>query len=169
MEITHQDKVEAKIVIRKFRSKKAVDGVFYNLCFAILAPQTTFKSNRKVVEILKNNDFMNNDLPRANLETIVKHTRFYRQKTDRLLKAKMQFGDVLINVLSNSETKVKRDFLVKNVCGLGMKAASHFLRNLGRRDLAIIDTHVLKFLDYDKPKNNKEYIEIEKKFEDISI
>ena len=36
-----------------------------------------------------------------------------------------------------------RKWLVENVKGLGWKEASHFLRNVGYLDLAIIDRHIL--------------------------
>ena len=37
-------------------------------------------------------------------------------------------------------------FLVKNITGLGYKEASHFLRNVGYNDVAIIDRHIIRFL-----------------------
>jgi len=47
---------------------------------------------------------------------------------------------------SNHEQEV-RDFLAKNVPGIGLKQASHFLRNIGySSSLAIIDSHVIGFL-----------------------
>lgn len=39
-----------------------------------------------------------------------------------------------------------REWLVDNVRGFGYKEASHFLRNTGSRDVAIIDRHILRFL-----------------------
>jgi len=40
-----------------------------------------------------------------------------------------------------------RDWLVKHVKGLGLKEASHFLRNIGMgEELAILDRHILKNL-----------------------
>jgi len=74
-----------------------------------------------------------------------------------------------------SETKV-RDFLVSNIPGLGLKEASHFLRNIGYSDhLAIIDSHVLSFLRETKliPQantktiNRKTYLEIESQLREI--
>jgi len=64
--------------------------------------------------------------------------------------------------------KDKRDFLVKNVKGLGFKEASHFLRNIGYSDYAIIDFHIIDLLVKNKmiskPKilNKTKYLEIEK-------
>jgi len=39
-----------------------------------------------------------------------------------------------------------REWLVRNVKGLGYKEASHFLRNIGYGDLAIIDLHIVDLL-----------------------
>jgi N-glycosylase/DNA lyase len=43
--------------------------------------------------------------------------------------------------------KEARSFLASNVSGVGLKEASHFLRNIGYSEsLAIVDTHVISFL-----------------------
>lgn len=39
-----------------------------------------------------------------------------------------------------------RSWLIENIKGLGMKEASHFLRNIGYKDVAIIDFHILDLL-----------------------
>jgi N-glycosylase/DNA lyase len=60
-----------------------------------------------------------------------------------------------------------REWLVNNVKGLGMKESSHFLRNIGYKDLAIIDFHIVDLLEREKlierPKTitPKKYLEIE--------
>ena len=41
---------------------------------------------------------------------------------------------------------ILRDWLLANVRGLGWKEASHFLRNIGYRNLAILDRHILRNL-----------------------
>ena len=61
-----------------------------------------------------------------------------------------------------------RKWLVNNVKGFGYKEASHFLRNIGFDDYAIIDFHIIDILvEYNlikKPKTitRKKYLEIEK-------
>ena len=52
-------------------------------------------------------------------------------------------------ILSCFENPVEtREYLVQNISGIGIKEASHFLRNIGYCDsLAIIDVHVLAFLE----------------------
>ena len=64
-----------------------------------------------------------------------------------------------------------RDWLVLNVKGLGWKEASHFLRNIGCRNLAILDRHILRNLQRHRvirslPKTltKKQYHTIEQKF-----
>jgi N-glycosylase/DNA lyase len=60
-----------------------------------------------------------------------------------------------------------REWLVKNVKGLGYKESSHFLRNIGFKDFAILDFHIIDVLEehnmIDRPKTltPKKYIEIE--------
>lgn len=164
MRITQKDKIEAGKVVKAFDGEKTEEEIFYNLCFAILASQTTFKSNIKVTKQLTEIGFYKNDIDMPLLQEIVRPTRFFRQKTYRLLKAKQQFDEILDVVLGPEDSFTKRNKLVKMVNGIGMKAGSHFLRNLGHTDLAIIDTHVLKYLGRSMPKNKREYLEIENEF-----
>jgi len=64
---------------------------------------------------------------------------------------------------------------VKNIKGLGFKEASHFLRNIGFKNLAIIDFHIVdllikhKLIDK-KPKSlsKSKYLEIEEKLKKIA-
>src|SRR5256885_1237436 len=73
--------------------------------------------------------------------------------------------------LLSKDRKELREFLVDNVKGLGMKEASHFMRNIGiGKDLAILDRHILKNLKLygvvDEIPNSltqKKYLDIESK------
>jgi N-glycosylase/DNA lyase len=161
LNITEEDKLFARRTVLQFRDEKTPEQIFYELCFAICAPQTTFKSNLKVSAELMSVGFFKNDISKEELEEIVKPTRFFRNKSRYLMNAKENFHDIYCLVKSNYSCHMKRLLLVDRVPGLGMKAASHFLRNMGYNDLAIIDTHVLKFLDCQTPKSKREYTEIE--------
>lgn len=67
------------------------------------------------------------------------------------------------------DSKEARKWLVKNVKGLGWKEGSHYLRNIGIFDLAIIDRHILNNLrefelleeDGKKGLTRKRYLAIE--------
>jgi len=69
----------------------------------------------------------------------------------------------------------KRLWLLENVNGFGLKECSHFLRNIGYRNLAILDRHVLKHLvfcdvlkEVPKISGTKKYFEIEMMFKQFS-
>lgn len=104
------------------------------------------------------------------LVKICKPIRFYNNKEKYLISARKNFSTIYYKMLDLKPNIERRQWLVDNVAGLGMKAASHFLRNSGATDLAIIDTHIMKFMGYSykSPKNTKEYLEIEKEFKKIA-
>jgi N-glycosylase/DNA lyase len=66
-----------------------------------------------------------------------------------------------------------REWLVKNVKGLGYKEATHFLRNIGKNgELAILDRHILRNLKrygairtIPETLSRKKYLQIEKQFQ----
>lgn len=168
LNITEEDRLHIKKVINKFSVKKSLSEMFYDLCFAICAPQTKFTNNRKVIDILISKNFFKNDIEYNELRNIIKAVRFLR-KADYLIYAKTIFNDVVNIVSSNISEQEKRVKIIKLVKGLGWKASSHFLRNSGYQDLAIIDTHIIKFMKLkEAPKNSKQYLLIEDEFREIA-
>lgn len=149
---------------------------FYELCFCICTPQSKAKNAIQVVEKLKQSDFLNNPFNPIDILADRQHyIRFHNQKAIRLLKAVDDFPKVkkILNLkVSASE---KRNGIKEIINGFGYKESSHFLRNIGYRNLAILDRHILKHLVICKvvqeiPKINsaKLYFQIEKKFLDFS-
>ncbi len=69
--------------------------------------------------------------------------RFYTKKAEYIAKAveKFDFVERVLDLPSFSARKMLIRFK-----GLGYKEASHFLRNVGRRDVAIIDRHVMRWI-----------------------
>ena len=66
-----------------------------------------------------------------------------------------------------------RDWLVANVKGMGMKEASHFLRNCGNFDFAIVDFHIVDLLKRegiisDAVLNERRYLEIEEVLRELA-
>lgn len=171
MKITTEDRKQLKRVLKGLGRKKSKEDIFYDLCFCICAPQTTFKSNIKVIQELKDYNFYEKPIDlfmgtfqkeKNKLKEILKPVRFYNNKARYLIGAKKNFNIIMlhiniylkgVNFKGDSEPESKRkhpgamrQYLVDEVKGLGMKAASHFLRNLGDNTLAIIDVHIIKFL-----------------------
>lgn len=144
-------------------------AIFYDACFCILAPQAKFDNNSAIVEELKNRAFYTNDVPFSELAELCKKSRFYNVKAKRLIAMKKNFPEILRTVRDEKlSSEDKRSWLVHNVNGFGMKAASHFLRNLGEDDMAILDTHVFKFLKCKPPKSRAEYYEMEDRLDSIA-
>ena len=99
--------------------------------------------------------------------------RFYTKKAEYIAKAieKFDFVERALDLPSFSARKI----LIK-IKGLGYKEASHFLRNVGRRDVAIIDRHVMRWM-FEKgyidkiPKSltPKRYVELEEILRRIAV
>ena len=76
-------------------------------------------------------------------------------------------------LFSNTTSDGLRDWIVKNIKGIGYKECSHFLRNIGFNDYAIIDFHIVDLLVHynliDKPKTmtKRKYLEIEEVLKEI--
>lgn len=172
------DILEAMKVIKRFGKGHSAEDMFYNLCFCLCAPQTKFVNNKKVNEELQARDYYHQDLHRTEVEKILTPVRFYSNKTEYLVDMKYSFATLWAQVITfhHGSELAKREHLVASVRGLGYKTASHFLRNLGATDLAIIDTHVLTFLsrycNYKVPKNKtltpKMYFSTEELFRRIA-
>jgi len=80
----------------------------------------------------------------------LKGVRFKYKKSDyikNILKIFNEKGSLKNKIQSFNSIFDLREWLVKNIKGLGYKEASHFLRNIGfGENLAILDRHILKNL-----------------------
>jgi len=134
--------------------------LFAELCFCLCTPQSkAVNCNEAVRRLEKTGDiFSGREKIIANqLKGLV---RFHNNKARYIVEAREKF-------LKNP--KLTREWLVKNIKGLGLKEASHFLRNIGMgENLAIIDRHILTNLAkygaiYNIPESisNKQYLVIE--------
>jgi len=96
-------------------------------------------------------------LPKKKLAAKLKSLgyRFYNRRAEFIVEARKK------------EIVLDRDWLVENVKGIGMKEASHFLRNIGFEDYAIIDFHIVDLLVrnglIERPKSltKQKYLKIE--------
>ncbi len=171
--------VELKPAIKKrlneFKQVQA-DDYFYELCYCICTPQSKAKNAFQVVNKLRENDFLNKAFNPIDILRDPKHyIRFHNQKSNRLLKAIDTYKPVELIIKSNLNNFQKREEITKIVNGFGLKESSHFLRNIGFENLAILDRHVLKhlvickvFKDVPKVSSPKQYYTVEKKYKIFS-
>lgn len=97
--------------------------------------------------------------------------RFYRRKAKYVVCA-LERLDEMEEVIRTHDPVLAREWLVLNVKGVGYKEASHFLRNTGKLDVAIIDRHILRWMEKEnyipsfiKPVNlsrRRDYLLLEK-------
>ncbi|MFH0973825.1 MAG: N-glycosylase/DNA lyase [Candidatus Micrarchaeota archaeon] len=75
-----------------------------------------------------------------------KKVRFHNTKAKRVCEARRLAPRLRKIIYSFNDGRRAREWLVANVNGLGWKEASHFLRNVGFEDVAVIDRHVLRIM-----------------------
>lgn len=167
---------EKKPAIQKRLSEFAAipsSEYFYELLYCLMTPQTRAESADKVVEDLKRLSFQNQTFnPEPLLRNKNNYIRFHKTKSKHLLKVKEEFPAILSALLNGFSPIELREWLVKNVKGLGYKEATHFLRNIGKNGgLTILDRHILRNLKRygairasPKSLSRKQYLSIEKRF-----
>ncbi|MEJ5165694.1 MAG: N-glycosylase/DNA lyase [Thermoanaerobaculia bacterium] len=171
-----KDKIESRLgEFEEIWEKGDDKRLFEELVFCLLTPQTKALDCARAVNLLKEKNLLFYGREEAISKTI-NFIRFKNHKADYIVRARELFfkdgKGSLGNFLNSFEDEKKlREELVKKIKGLGLKEASHFLRNIGRSEnLIIIDRHILKCALRYKiirkiPKNisKKNYLEMEKK------
>jgi N-glycosylase/DNA lyase len=151
---------------------------FYELAYCLLTPQTSAESAGKVIEELQRCSFHTHSVdPEPILRNRSTYIRFHRTKSKHLLKLKEEYPIILTALAEHQDPAAKREWLMKNVTGLGYKEATHFLRNVGLNGgLAILDRHILRNLkrygairSIPKSLSSKRYLDIERSFRRFSV
>ncbi|MBF8247827.1 MAG: N-glycosylase/DNA lyase [Bacteroidetes bacterium] len=154
-------------------SRVTPSGYFYELVYCLMTPQSSAEHAEKTVLALRQQRFAESDFnPEEILRTREHYIRFHRTKARHLLKAKEEFPTILESLTNGLSPMEVRNWLVSNVKGLGLKEATHFMRNIGKNDgLAILDRHILRNLtrfgvirSVPSTLSRKKYLSIEKKF-----
>ncbi len=148
------------------------DQYFYELCFCICTPQSKASAALKVQHQLEKLNFKNNNFdPIDILSNKHNYIRFHNQKSLRLIQLKLKYPIIEAIILNNWDNYSKRNWLAENIKGIGYKEASHFLRNIGYSNLAILDRHILKnlvkcrvFDNIPKINTKSRYMDIEQQF-----
>lgn len=123
------------------------DEYFFELAYCLLTPQSSARNAGAAVEALRAAQcFDRPEETAAVLRRTNQYVRFHNTKAGHLARAWREFPDIAEQLAAAKSADTLREWLVKNVRGLGLKEASHFLRNIGYRDLAILDRHILRNL-----------------------
>ena len=153
--------------------KAEKEELFGELCFCILAANTSAEMGIRVQNAIGNRGFleMEPDELRSELNRI--RCRFYNNRSRFIVEAR-EIADDLPEIVNSENTEEARDELVRRVKGIGYKESSHFLRNVGTFDFAILDKHIVGMISRDlgiepiKSFSRKKYMEMEGHFKDLA-
>lgn len=152
---------------------KSLTDIFNELCFCIM---TANCSAEKCIEVQKRmeNGFCKLDEQALSQQLKNFGYRFPNIRANYIIKAREYQEQLFSKINSLLDHFELREWLVKNIKGLGYKEASHFLRNIGFTEFAIIDFHIVdlltKFDLIEKPKtlSKAKYLKIEKLLGEIA-
>jgi N-glycosylase/DNA lyase len=100
--------------------------------------------------------------------------RFPSARARYIVEARKHKDSLKATIASFSNGQKLREWLIEEVKGLGPKEASHFLRNIGYTEFAIVDFHIVDVLVryglIQKPKTVtlRRYLEIEETLKRIA-
>lgn len=193
MDIYMEKQKEIDEVYKKFKNdidmaiKGYAETIYYDekdyfaeIAFCILTPQSKARNAWSAIEKLKENGL----LYTGTEEEIVNYLNVVRFKNNKA-KYLIELRNLMTrngqldskNILKEvGDVFEKRNWILKNIKGMGLKEAAHVLRNLGYgRYLAILDRHVLKNLfelgvikEIPKTLTPKIYFDIETKMKEYS-
>ena len=151
--------------------KKKEHDLWCELCFCILSGNVSFELAKSVIDTLNKKELLNQHWIVEDAESTkvlnnaLEESQFlplrnngeprkYRYPTKRsaqiVKSAQVIYSDneSIKRILSKFESVTEtRSYLFNQIPGLGIKEASHFLRNIHySKSLAIIDVHILAFL-----------------------
>ena len=166
---------EVKNKLEEFEKNKNLnkEKKFIELCFCILVANSSMEKTFKIWKETRD-DFLR--LSKEELAKRLKELgyRFYNKRAEYIIEARKKIDLLDEKLKMNDEFEIRNE-LVKNFKGIGWKEASHFLRNLGYKNFAIIDRHVLKVLKQfriieriPKSLSKKVYLDIENKLRSVA-
>lgn len=157
--------VDSRIQEFKELDKKSNDELFKELCFCILTANFNAEKSIKIQKEI--GECFLTDSKDVLAQKLRDCGHRFPNARAAYISESIKCKDSLGEIVQIHDGNALREWIVENVKGLGYKEASHFLRNVGFDDYAIIDFHIVDLLvDYkliEKPKTitKRKYMAIE--------
>lgn len=120
---------------------------FAELVYCILTAYSSAERGQLCVDALHDCGTILDGSIKEVAETLRQQGHRFADKRAEYIVAARRLAPTLKETVQGFETSGEaREWLVENVKGLGWKEASHFLRNVGFLDVAILDRHILSNL-----------------------
>lgn len=164
--------VDTRIKEFKEIDRGSGDDLFNELCFCVLTANFNAEKCIMIQREIEDEFLTLSEEELAKRLAELGHR--YPNTRAKYISESAKYKDSLKNIVHSLEGKELREWLVKNIKGFGYKEASHFLRNIGFDDYAIIDFHIVNILvRYNlikRPKSlsKKRYLEIENVLKDTA-
>ncbi|RPD36124.1 DNA lyase [Petrotoga sp. HWH.PT.55.6.1] len=140
--------------------------LFSELSFCVLTANWRAKGGIKAQKLITKEGFAQYNEEQLILKLREVGHRFPNTRSKYIVENRWIIGS-LKNLLQKDISESRR-FLVENIKGIGWKEASHFLRNVGIEDVAILDKHILKIMkNYNLVKEVPKPSWTEKKYTDL--
>ena len=152
--------------------KKSSRDLFKEMCFCLLTANYSAEGGIRIQKAVDEGFIC---LPQGKLAAALRKYgyRFPNVRSKYIVEARKHMPFLKQNMQGDGKTA--RDWLVHNVKGLGLKEASHLLRNIGFEDVAIIDFHIVDLLVENKlikrPKTltPKKYLAVERVLKKLAL
>ncbi|MBI2576461.1 N-glycosylase/DNA lyase [Candidatus Woesearchaeota archaeon] len=121
---------------------------FSELCFCILAANSRSRTSWNIQKELGFRGFITLDQKQLSRVILKNKHRFHNTKARYIIANRDKTGikDRVQSIIRSDGIFAVRKWLADSIIGFGYKEASHFLRNVGYFDLAILDRHILSVM-----------------------
>ena len=160
--------LEVENRLNEFKELNNSEDWFSELCYCLLTANSKAETALNIEKELKGKGFHSSSQSEIRDCIIKNKHRFHNNKSKFIVEAR-EHKDIK-GIITEKNQIEARNWLVNNIKGIGYKEASHFLRNVGYNNVAILDRHILNLMvenDIIKEKpntlNKNNYQEIEKK------
>ncbi len=161
----------------EFKKPKSDKEIFEELCFCILTANASARMGLKSIAAIKDKILTASETEIKN--QLKGNHRFYNARARYIVHTRNYLKKICglkMKKLLDSTKDIRKYFAeTKDIKGIGYKEASHFLRNIGYSDYAILDKHILNSLremkvikEIPKQLTEQKYCEIEKKMKKFS-
>ena len=157
--------VDQRINEFKNINKKSTDELFKEMSFCMLTANFNAEKSIKIQNEI--GECFSNDSKDELSKKLKNYGHRFPNSRAEYISESLKCKDKLKEIVQFHDKKALREWIVNNVKGLGYKEASHFLRNIGFDDYAIIDFHIVdilvghKLIERPNSITKKKYLEIE--------
>ncbi|MFW5746916.1 MAG: N-glycosylase/DNA lyase [Nanoarchaeota archaeon] len=150
---------------------------FSELCFCILTANSKAETALRIEKELGTRGFCQSCFDDVKNCIISHKHRFHNNKASYIVGARkhLHLKRTLVPIINSEGERAGRRWLVDHIKGIGYKEASHFLRNVGYKNVAILDRHILRMLaehgfmqEVPQALTPKRYLQVEAIFSGIA-